>query len=170
MLTKEFDSTFPFFSFPTGTGETVSYPLVSVNLIQPGGSRISLPLLFDTGASVTSLRHDLYPLLGLSSWDVGTLQQSQTAGGENPVDAYRYEGITFEVFGKVLICPVNLIKMPKNPLFMGLLGRDTIFQEFGFGFFGKGARAACDHKSLICDLPQYTLGYNLKWRVNLNTF
>lgn len=137
MLTKEFESTIQFFSFLNGTGETVSYPLVSVNLIEAGGSRIGLSLLFDTGASVTSLRHDLYPLLGLSSWDVGTLQQSQTAGGEDPVDVYRYEGITFEVFGKVLRCPVNLIKMPPNPLFMGLLGRDTIFQEFGFGFWER---------------------------------
>ena len=32
---------------------------------------------------------------------------------------------------------VHLIKMPKNPLFMGLLGRDTIFQEFGFGFWER---------------------------------
>lgn len=137
MLTKEFERTVQFCSFQTGTGETVSYPLVTVNLIQAGGSIIRLSLLFDTGASITSLRHDLYPLLGLRSWDVGALQQSQTAGGEAPVDVYRYEGITFEVFGKVVRCPVHLIKMPANPLFVGLLGRDTIFQEFGFGFWER---------------------------------
>ncbi|MBU4119963.1 MAG: retropepsin-like domain-containing protein, partial [Proteobacteria bacterium] len=137
MLTREFESTVQFSPFQTETGEIVSYPVVTVNLIRADGSVIRLPLLFDTGASVTSLRHDLYPLLGLSSWDVGTLQQTQTAGGEDPVDVYRYEGITFEVFGKVLICPVNLIKMPQHPLFVGLLGRDTIFQEFGFGFWER---------------------------------
>ncbi|MDP2645011.1 MAG: retropepsin-like aspartic protease [Desulfobacterales bacterium] len=137
MFTKEFESTIPFFSCLNGTGETVSFPLVSVNLIQAGGSKIGLSLLFDTGASVTCLRHDLYPLLGLSSWDVGTLQQTQTAGGEDPVNVYRYEGITVEIFGKIIICPVNLIKMQHNPLFMGLLGRDTIFQEFGFGFWER---------------------------------
>lgn len=135
MLTKEFESTIQFFSIQNVTGETVSFPLVSVNLIQAGGRCIGLPLLFDTGASVTCLRHDLYTLLGLSSWDVGTLQQTQTAGGEDPVNVYRYEGITLEVFGKKIICPVNLIKMPQNPLYMGLLGRDTIFHEFGFGFW-----------------------------------
>jgi hypothetical protein len=137
MLTKEFEQTVQFLSVSTGTGATISYPLVGVNLLQPGGSRISLSLLFDTGASVTALRQDLYPLLGLSSWDVGAPQQTQTAGGENPVDVYRYEDITFEIFGKTIKCPVNLIKMPVHPLFVGLLGRDTIFKEFGFGFWEK---------------------------------
>jgi len=135
MPTKDFEQTIKFYSFSDATGKTISFPLVTVNLIQTGGARITLPFLFDTGASVTSLRWDLYPLIGVSSWDAGALQQSQTAGGEAPVDAYRYDGIVLEVFGKVLSCPINLIKMPHHPLFVGLLGRETVFQEFGFGFW-----------------------------------
>lgn len=139
MPTKDFERTVQFYSFTDPNGKTISFPLVVVNLIQTGGTRVSLSLLFDTGASVTSLRRDLYPLLGLTSWDAGALQQSQTAGCDAPVDGYRYEGIALEVFGKVITCPVHLIKMPQNPLFVGLLGRDTVFQEFGFGFW-EGTR------------------------------
>jgi len=135
MLTKEFDHTIQFISVLNGSGATITFPIVSVNLIQQNGNKISLPLLFDTGASVTTLRHDLYPLLGLASWDAGNLCQTQTAGGKDPVNTYRYEGINLEVFGKSLKCPVNLMILPVTPLYMGLLGRDTIFQEFGFGFW-----------------------------------
>jgi len=135
MPTKEFEHTVRFYSIPTNTG-TVWLPLVTVNLIQPGGNQVSLPLLFDTGASVTTLRHDLYPFLGIPSWDVGEEQETLTAGGSDPVTAYRYQA-TFEFFGKSLQCPVNLQILPKNPLYMGLLGRDQIFQEFGFGFWEK---------------------------------
>jgi hypothetical protein len=34
-------------------------------------------------------------------------------------------------------CPVNLQVLPQNPLYMGLFGRDQIFQEFGFGFWER---------------------------------
>jgi hypothetical protein len=112
-----------------------SFPIITVTLVQGNGNRVSLPLLFDTGASVTSLRRDLYTLLGLASWDAGKKIQSATAGGDAPADSYRYDGIILEVFGKLLSCPVHLIQMPQNPLFVGLLGRETIFQEFGFGFW-----------------------------------
>jgi hypothetical protein len=135
MPAKDFERTVQFHSVTTDTGSVLSFPLVTVTLVQGNGNRVSLPLIFDTGASVTSLRRDLYPLLGLASWNVGQKLQSATAGGDAPVDVYRYEGITLEVFGKLLTCPVQLIQMPANPLYVGLLGREHVFQEFGFGFW-----------------------------------
>jgi hypothetical protein len=135
MPSKDFERTVQFQSVTTPTGEVFSFPIITVTLVQGNGNRVSLPLLFDTGASVTSLRRDLYTLLGLASWDAGKKIQSATAGGDAPADSYRYDGIILEVFGKLLSCPVHLIQMPQNPLFVGLLGRETIFQEFGFGFW-----------------------------------
>jgi hypothetical protein len=137
MHIKQFEDLIKFHTVRDRNGVTYSFPLVKVKLIQNGGRVISLSLLFDTGASTTSLRHDLHPLLGLASWDIGTPQQTETAGGDHLITAYRYEGITLEVFGKTLKCPVNLIKMPTNPLYCGLLGRETIFKEFGFGFWER---------------------------------
>jgi len=134
MPTKDFEHTIRFSTARTNTGKEITFPIVLVNLIQDGGKRVTLPLLFDTGASVTTLRHDLYPLLGLSSWDVGTQTETQTAGGQNPVRAYRYQ-MTIEFLGKVFECPVNLQELPQHPLFVGLFGREQVFQEFGFGFW-----------------------------------
>ena len=72
MPTKAFEHTVPFYTFRTDDGE-VTFPIVIVDLLQDGGNRVSLPLLFDTGASVTTLRRDRFPLLGLQSWDSGEL-------------------------------------------------------------------------------------------------
>ena len=134
MPDKSFELSIPFYQVATPTG-TVSLPLVTVALVQASGTRVSLPLLFDTGASVTTLRDDLFPLLGVPSWDSGQRQQTQTAGGVAPVDVYRYDGTTLEVFGKTIICPIQLAQLPRNPLYVGLLGREILFAEFGFGFW-----------------------------------
>lgn len=136
MPDKTFEHTVRFYSVQTGTGATVWLPLVTINLVQPGGNRVSLPLLFDTGASVTTLRHDLYPLLGVPSWDAGEPQQTLTAGEANPVQAYRFQG-TLEFLGKTVQCPIHLQVLPQNPLYVGLLGREQMFQEFGFGFWER---------------------------------
>ncbi len=136
MPDKAFEHTISFFQVPTNSGTSVWLPLITVYLIQPGGNRVGLPLIFDTGASVTTLRHDLYPLLGVPSWDSGEPQQTLTAGGEDPVVAYRYEA-TLEFLGKAVRCPINLQVLPRNPLYLGLFGRDQIFQEFGFGFWER---------------------------------
>jgi hypothetical protein len=102
-------------------------------LIQPNGNRIDLPLIFDTGASVTTLRHDLYYLLGVPSWDSGQSVGTQTAAGG--VTVYEYTA-TLEFFGKSVTCPVHLAdRFPANPLYLGLFGRATIFEQFGFGFW-----------------------------------
>jgi hypothetical protein len=115
------------------TGPSIWLPLVDVTLVTPANSRVSLPLLFDTGASVTTLRADLYPILGLQSWDQGIRVETDTAGGRTV--AYRYT-YTLEIFGKIIDCPIQLAsQLPFHPLFVGLLGRDTVFNEFGFGFW-----------------------------------
>jgi len=110
------------------------FPLVTVTLIQPTGQRVDLPLVFDTGASVTTLRHDLYPLLGLSAWNVGVPGVSETAGGAQPVPFYQYTA-TIEFLGRAVTCPINLMPLPTNPLWLGLFGRRQLFDQFGFGFW-----------------------------------
>lgn len=136
MDNKTFEHSIRFYEIATGTGSTIWLPIIAVNLVQPSGNRVQLPLLFDTGASVTTLRDDLYPLLGVPSWNSGLVQDVSTAGGANPVQAYRYQA-TLELFGKVIDCPVNLQILPRNPFYLGLFGREQIFHEFGFGFWEK---------------------------------
>lgn len=145
MVSKTFEHTVAFYEAQDGSGRPLYVPLVQVNLLTPRGSRIQLSLLFDTGADVTSLRADLYPLLGLTSWDEGQAINICTAGG-NCV-AYQYTGV-IELFGKSISCPIHLIPMPLNPLVHGLLGRDTIFREFGFGFW------ECNNELYITPEPQ----------------
>lgn len=135
MRDARFEHTVTFYP-QINTGEMIWLPIVTVNLIQENGNRVALPLLFDTGASVTTLRHDLYPLLGLSSWDSGELQSIATAGGEQPVPAYRYRA-RLEFLGKVVECAVHLQRLPRHPLYTGLFGREQIFEAFGFGFWEK---------------------------------
>lgn len=133
MVSKDFEQTIRFYEAKDQNGNSVWLPIAEVTLLTPGGGRINLPLYFDTGASVTTLRADLYQLLGLQSWDQGELVSTGTGGGIVP--AYRYMA-ELEIFGKVINCPVHLLPtFPVNPLFCGLLGRDTVFEEFGFGFW-----------------------------------
>ena len=136
MENKEFEHAIDFHEAATSTGGRVWLPIVTVNIIQPSGTRVQLPLLYDTGASVTTLRDDLYILLGLSRWDEGQPVQAHTVN-PTPTTVYRYEA-TLEFLGKVVAnCPVHLAQLSKHPLFMGLLGRQLMFEEFGFGFWEK---------------------------------
>jgi hypothetical protein len=133
MHTKNFENVIRFFEVQPPNGPSIWLPLVDVTLITQASSRISLPLLFDTGASVTTLRADLYPILGLQAWDQGLRLETSTAGGLKTI--YQYT-CTLEVFGKVINCPIQLCDgLQNNPLYVGLLGRDTVFNEFGFGFW-----------------------------------
>lgn len=133
MQVKNFEHSVRFYEYKISNGSSIWLPLVDVTLVTPANSRISLSLLFDTDASVTTLRADLYPLLGLQSWDEGQRVRTGTGGGE--VDVYQYTA-TLEIFGKIIRCPIHLLAtLPYNPLFSGLLGRDTVFNEFGFGFW-----------------------------------
>ena len=131
MTSKTFERAITFYRPP---GQPVSLPLLTVNLLQSSGSRISLPLLFDTGASSIVFRHDLYTLWGLPSWDSGEPVLVATAGGVVPVTAYRYQA-TIEFLGVILNCPVLLQQLPPNPLYVGLFGREAVFEHFGFGFW-----------------------------------
>jgi hypothetical protein len=132
-VSKSFEQLVPFRRIQTPSGE-VRLPLISVTLVQPAGGRVSLPLLFDTGASTTTLRDDMHSLLGLPRWDVGPLVEVSTAGGQGKVAAHRYQA-RLELFGKSIDCPVNLQILPRNPLYLGLLGREVLFEGFGFGFW-----------------------------------
>jgi len=132
MPAKNFERVVRFFEYQIPNGQLISLPLVEVTFITSDNSRILLSLLFDTGASVTTLRSDFYYILGLNSWDQGERINVAAIGGL--IEAYRYAG-TLEIFGKIIDCPINLTKMHPNPLFNGLLGRDTVFNEFGFGFW-----------------------------------
>jgi hypothetical protein len=136
MPTKDFEQLIRFYEVhPAPNTPSVWLPLVDVTLMTPTNSRISLPLLFDTGASMTTLRADLYPILGLQSWDQGFRAETDTAGGRRNV--YQYN-CTLEVFGKIINCPIQLSDgLQFHPLFVGLLGRDTVFNEFGFGFWER---------------------------------
>ena len=132
MPTKDFERVLRFIERHDQNGNSIFFPVIAITLTTPQGNQIGLSLLFDTGASVTTLRSDLYPMLGLQSWDQGERVDTDTASGR--VNAYKYRA-TLEIFGKLIDCPIHLIQMPPNPLFHGLLGRDTIFNEFGFGFW-----------------------------------
>jgi hypothetical protein len=132
MPAKDFERVLRFIERYDQNGNSISFPVIAITLITPQGNQIGLSLLFDTGASVTTLRADLYPMLGLQSWDQGERVDTDTASGR--VNAYKYRA-TLEIFGKLIDCPIHLMQMPPNPLFHGLLGRDTIFNEFGFGFW-----------------------------------
>ena len=136
MPTKDFEQMIQFY-YEVRLGQnqpSIWLPLVNVTLITQTG-RVDLSLLFDTGASVTTLRADMYPLLGLQSWDQGQSVQTSTGGGVRIV--YQYTA-TIEVFGKMITCPIHLNdQLPPNPIYVGVLGRDTVFNEFGFGFWER---------------------------------
>lgn len=142
MVTKSFDQTISFQSFVTSAGETVWSPFVEVTFID---ANITLPFVFDTGASVTTLRRDLAALVGATRWDEGQHQQSQTAGDEQLADSYRYEDVLVEVFGQQFRCPVDLMPLP--PGVPGLLGREGVFDRFGFGFWES------THKIYVTSTP-----------------
>lgn len=132
MPAKNFERVVRFTEFQPPTGNPIQLPLVEATLITPTNSRIFLSLLFDTGADFTTLRADLSPMLGLQSWDQGQRVSVSAAGGVT--NAYLYT-FTLEIFDKTIDCPVHLIQLPPHPLFHGLLGRNAIFDEFGFGFW-----------------------------------
>jgi hypothetical protein len=133
MVSKNFEQTIRFHEIHVLPGNSIWLPLVEVILLTQGCKRIALSLYFDTGASVTTLRADQYPLLGLHSWNQGTPVAKDTGGGR--VTDYEYRA-DVEVFGKIINCPIHLSQTLRTPpLFCGLLGRDTIFENFGFGFW-----------------------------------
>ena len=63
-ITKTFGHSFPF-QTPNGTQY---FPIVVVTMTGSLGRAVSVPLLFDTGASTITLRHELHSLVGARSW------------------------------------------------------------------------------------------------------
>jgi hypothetical protein len=136
MYTKSFEQIVRFYEVqPDPNGPSIWLPLVEVTLVSPIYGPKKLPLYLDTGASVTTLKAELYPLIGLQRWDEGIPVRSSTGGGE--VTVYQYKA-TLEILGKSLECPIHLsASIVTPPSFVGLLGRDTVFNEFGFGFWER---------------------------------
>jgi hypothetical protein len=129
-ITKAFGHTLPF-QTPNGTQ---FYPIVVVTMTGSLGRAVSVPLLFDTGASVITLRHELHSLVGARSWTKGQKGTSATAGGKKRVTYYQFHAdVSF--LGKTINCPVNLMRMQVNPLWMGLCGRAAFMEQYGFGFW-----------------------------------
>ena len=137
METKDFEDSVKFTKARV-KNQTYWLPLVEVGVIGPTGTATALILLFDTGATFTTLKADLYPLFGLTSWDEGKNKVEVAVLGEGRgkrMFNYQYN-TTLEVFGKQIDCPIHLTQgLQAHPLYSGLLGRDTIFNEFGFGFW-----------------------------------
>lgn len=132
MPAKNFEQPVIQFQTINQSGNILFYPIVEVSLIPSQGQPVRLPLLFDTGADYTTLMKDFYPLLGLHSWNQGRAVGTNTAGGH--VTAYEYTA-TLDVLGKNITCPIHLMDVRFPPLFVGLLGRNTVFNQFGFGFW-----------------------------------
>lgn len=143
MVSKTFEQILRFHEFQTPRG-LVSYPLITVELIYGEGNRLAIPMIFDTGATTTTLRAEFAPLLGARVWTDGQPVIVATGGGE--ITAYRFTA-RLEVLGKVLECPVNFQELPWSEWYHGLLGRETVFEHFGFGFWER------DHELLITASP-----------------
>lgn len=135
MITKSFEHALRFRA-AGGPERPVCFPLVTVGLINSRGDCLYLSLLFDTGASTTTLLPDFASFLGASTWTEGVPVEVSTAGGPEPVTAYKFQA-QLELFGKIIDCPIHLQPMRRNPLFQGLLGREAVFEHFGFGFWEK---------------------------------
>ncbi len=135
MADKSFEHSVPFQSGPGHHGVIRQLPIIPVTIFAADGTRHQLPLLFDTGASVTYLRHDLYPLFGVASWNQGGHRVSFGATGSSlEKEGYLYQAV-MQVFGKTIDCPIVLTELPADPLFVGLFGRRGVYEHFGFGFW-----------------------------------
>ena len=99
MPSKNFEQVVHFIERRDSDGNIIHFPIVEVTLITSTNAQTILPLLFDTGASFTTLSHHLYPLLGLNSWNEGQRVQVDAVGSRPEV--YQYTA-TFEIFEKTI--------------------------------------------------------------------
>lgn len=142
MVERVFERVLNFRRVQTPKGP-VWLPLITVELLYSEEKRLRIPMLFDTGASTTVLECGFATLLGAESWTDGEPENVATPGGT--CMAYRFTA-QLEVLGKILECPVNLMDFD-FPGCAGLLGREAIFEHFGFGFWES------DHQLLITTNP-----------------
>lgn len=131
MVSKVFERILRFHKVQT-PGGPVWLPLITVELIYGQGDRIGIPMIFDTGAIMTTLRREFAPYLGAITWTEGEPVSVATASGH--ATAYRFMA-RLEVLGKDIECPVHLMEFPPSRHYGGLLGREAIFERFGFGFW-----------------------------------
>jgi hypothetical protein len=139
----DFDHVFDFQEIRTGAG-SVWMPLLVVTVHSPSGAAAQVPVIFDTGASMLTLRKDCFPLLGLTSWNQGTKIDVNTAGGVHSM--YQYSDVSVELLGRTEQVPVILGDFPL-PIGEGLFGRVGLAEQFGFGFWER------DHKLYVCTTP-----------------
>ena len=126
MPAKSFEHTIRFSEVP-GRGW---YPIVRIRFTRSNGRQITLPLLFDTGASDIFLRRQFEPF-----FPPGSVDSVNAPGADQPVDTLVTRA-TIEFLGKsVADCPIAFLDLgSSNPLFAGLFGR-RCFEPFGFGFW-----------------------------------
>ena len=133
MVSKTFELTVPFTQGrDPDTGQKYWLPILMVTITGQDGSDIQVPLLFDTGASFTTFKHSMAPMLFGGAWDSGQPRKRAIPSGS--ADVYTRQA-TFELFGKQITCSVDIMKMSDHPLFLGLLGRDQVFDKFGFAIW-----------------------------------
>lgn len=141
ICTKEFDQELNFTTIGPMTphGPEVKYALVDTKISMPGQNKTaSFPLLFDTGASQVVLARPIGVMLGITKSGPGIPQYSNTANGV--ARGMLYEGVQIEVFGKKVLCPVVLLPTQFPSFYQGLLGRQALYQYFGFGFWEKESK------------------------------
>jgi hypothetical protein len=89
---------------------------------------ITVPLLFDTGATDIVLSRDY-----LKSFVRGPDEEVDQAGSKKP-RKLRTALCRISALGVEQDCKVLLSHLPASPLYSGLFGR-TLFSLFGFGFW-----------------------------------
>lgn len=132
MEVKKFEYRFPFIEHHKTDGTVLLLPLVEVTFgIE--NSKITHRLMFDTGALKTIIWAKYFSTFGLSSWNEGEETTVYGVGGHQV--GYQYN-VILEILGKAETCPIILLDVTKPPsLYAGVLGRDTILDGFGFGFW-----------------------------------
>jgi hypothetical protein len=128
-FTKSFDGVVAFGEFPTPAGDVV-LPLIKVSL-----PIIDVSLLFDTGATGVILRDSLAPFIGATEWDEGDRNDRNAFGSSDLTEAYDYDNVDVEVFGRPFTVTVSLMELPPSSVWHGVLGRGVIMEAFGFGYY-----------------------------------
>jgi len=132
MEVKKFEYRFPFIEHHKTDGTVLLLPLVEVTFgIE--NSKMTHRLMFDTGALNTIFWSKYFTAFGLNSWNEGEEITVFGVGGFQ--EGFKYD-VTLEILGKAVNCPIILLEVMKPPsLYAGVLGRDTILDGFGFGFW-----------------------------------
>jgi len=128
MPDKSFERSIPFVEMP-GVGW---YPIIQVAFLKPNKHKLTLPLLFDTGAELICLHPDW-------EWAFPSLTDCDFAGIGGTARGKITKG-QIELFGEVIDCDIGFGPqgMQIRTWMAGVIGREC-FKPFGFGFW-EGAR------------------------------